>query len=277
MPSHLECPTTSICHPDGGGISRFVAGHVSVRSLLRRDDGLGLGGLRLGSRSSQAHEIRCSLNYTVVMVDRQHGAVASGWQILLIGGSSGTGKTVLAHHLARQFGVGLTQVDDLRLALQRMTTSDRCPALHYFLSTPIVWNRPPTELRDGLIKVGRVISQALEPIIQHHLDTPYPLILEGDGILPELIDRLTLARIDTSKVRAMFLFEPDEAGLRTNMAERGRGFEYDATPDQHAQVQMNWLYGHWLREEATRLRLPVLSTRPRATLVDRAMRATDGA
>ena len=182
------------------------------------------------------------------------------WQVLLIGGSSGTGKTVLAHRLARRFGVALTKVDDVRLALQRATTPQEQPDLHFFLATPGVWQRPADELRDRLIEVGRAVSRTLEGVIAHHLATSYPLILEGDGIVPHLAAQPSIGGYDAARVRSVFLSEPTEAGILANMRERGRGLEAHETAEQLQQARMNWLYGQWLAEEALRLGLPVLST-----------------
>jgi 2-phosphoglycerate kinase len=50
--------------------------------------------------------------------------------VLLLGGASGVGKTVLAHKLARHYGVSLLLVDDVRLAIQQVTTPEQHPALH---------------------------------------------------------------------------------------------------------------------------------------------------
>lgn len=191
------------------------------------------------------------------------------WQVLLIGGSSGTGKTVLAHRLARRFGVALTQVDDVRLAMQRVTTPPQQPDLHFFLSTPGVWQRPADELRDHLIEVGRAVSRTLEVVIAHHLATPYRLILEGDGIVPQLAAQSNIGGYDAARVRSLFLSEPTEAGLLANMQERGRGLEAHETAEQVQQARMNWLYGQWLAEQARHLGLPVLSTQPRDTIVQR--------
>ncbi len=58
---------------------------------------------------------------------------ASAWKVLLIGGHSGAGKTVVARDLAHQYGVGLAEVDDFRLALQRMTAPAQQPTLHALL------------------------------------------------------------------------------------------------------------------------------------------------
>jgi 2-phosphoglycerate kinase len=199
------------------------------------------------------------------------------WQVLLVGGSSGTGKSVLAQRLARRFGVALTQVDDLRLALQRSTTPEALPDLHYFLATPAVWQRPAEELRDRLIAVGRVVSRAAEAVVEHHLDTPYPLILEGDGIVPELAARAASLAQATGRVRSVFLVEPAEHDILASMTERGRGFEQHAAAEQRTQARMNWLYGEWLKDECRRLGLPTLSTRPRDTLLARVVAAIDGA
>jgi 2-phosphoglycerate kinase len=49
-------------------------------------------------------------------------------KVLLIGGSSGVGKTVIAPQLASQPRMTWGSVDDFRLVLERMTTPDAQPA-----------------------------------------------------------------------------------------------------------------------------------------------------
>jgi 2-phosphoglycerate kinase len=202
--------------------------------------------------------------------DTPHDSGRPDWQVLLIGGNSGTGKTVLAHQLARRFGVGVTQADDLRLGLQRVTTPVDQPALHFFLATPGVWTLSAEELKDGLVGVSEVVSRAIEAVVDHHHATPYSIILEGDGIAPGLAARV-ISRGVPGAVRAFFLVEPTDAGIQANMAERGRGFDQFGEEEQRAQARMNWLYGERLRIEARRLGLPMVSTRPRATLFERAL------
>ena len=43
----------------------------------------------------------------------------TNWMVLLIGGSSGVGKTSVANQLGLRFGASWLQVDDVRLAFQR--------------------------------------------------------------------------------------------------------------------------------------------------------------
>ena len=60
------------------------------------------------------------------------------WTVLLIGGSSGTGKSSFAYNLARFYGVSVLEVDDVGQALKAMTTGETLPMLHYFRQlTPV--------------------------------------------------------------------------------------------------------------------------------------------
>jgi len=52
------------------------------------------------------------------------GDVTRSWQVLLIGGASGSGKTRVSYRLANHFNVGITEVDDFQVILERMTTPE---------------------------------------------------------------------------------------------------------------------------------------------------------
>lgn len=193
------------------------------------------------------------------------------WDVLLIGGSPGTGKSVLAQMLARSLRIDWIQVDDLRLALQRVITPALLPDVHFFRATPLIWERSPEELRSRLAAVGAAMSPAIAAVVDHHLATPYPVILEGDSILPELAAQLASAPENEERVRSLFLIEPTEAGILKNMAERGRSFDEQPVADRLAQVRMNWLYNRWLADEAGQRGLPTICNRPRETLLSRAL------
>jgi hypothetical protein len=59
-----------------------------------------------------------------------------GWQVLLPGGASGTGKSEVSYPLARRYGVPIIEVDDLVLAAQAMTIPDQLPMLHHWDTHP---------------------------------------------------------------------------------------------------------------------------------------------
>lgn len=54
------------------------------------------------------------------------------WQVLLLGGPSGAGKTSVSYRLAHHFRIGITEVDDFQVILERMTTPTEQPVLHYW-------------------------------------------------------------------------------------------------------------------------------------------------
>ncbi len=197
--------------------------------------------------------------------------------MLLVGGPSGSGKTMVAERLGLQSQVPWLQVEDLRLTLQfsNVTLPEGTDAL-YFLERPHAWSLlSPEQVRDGLIAVGEVLFPALEVVIGHHVATDKPLVIEGDGILPSLVARPTVQeRVAGGQVRAVFLVEPDEGVILSNMRARGRGFEARTTDEQRTEARAKWLYGQWLTEEAHRYGLPVLEPRPWDTLAARVFAAS---
>lgn len=198
----------------------------------------------------------------------------TGWKVLLIGGSSGVGKTTVSREIGLHCGTSWFQVDDLRLAFQRShaTLPEGTSALYFFTETPDIWSMSPELLRDGLIAVGQVLSPALEVMIENHVDTHAPIVIEGDAILPSLFARppVRTRSIDGS-VRSVFLVEPDEEMLLANIMARRRGITDYSEAELFTQARTAWLYGQWLAQEAQHSRLPVVEARPRSTLVERIM------
>ncbi len=203
-------------------------------------------------------------------MNMQHSKRPLLWKVLLIGGHSGVGKTVVARQLAHLFGVALAEVDDFRLVLERMTTPEQQPALHALLAAGSGTDQSPTAVCDSLITVARVVSHALEIVVANHVATDTPTILEGDGLLPAFAARRVFAQRHVGlSVRAVFLIEEDEARLFRSAVERGRGFESLTPARQQRQVRVSWLYGQWLKQETVRYGLPVVTPHPWETLAER--------
>ncbi len=192
------------------------------------------------------------------------------WNVLLIGGHSGVGKTHVSQHLATRFGVVVSQVDDFRLVLERMTTPDQQPSLHALLMIEQNMQSTPEQVRDAVVAVARTISYALEIVIAHHVVTNVPMILEGDGLLPVLAAQRVYANLDAAQsVRSVFLVEDDEPALFHMMLARQRGLEQLPAAVQRRRVHASWLYGQWLKTEVRQYNLPVVSPRPWPTLAER--------
>lgn len=183
------------------------------------------------------------------------------WFVLLIGGPSGIGKTTLAAQVARRLGTSWLMVDDLRLALMRS-------------GIPIPDNprAEPFDATDGLVAVGEAVAPAIEVVIENHVDQRYPVVIEGDGILPSLFERASVrARTSGGRIRAVFLYEPDAGALYANLVARGADSWRD---DLHWYARRSAAYGEWLRKEAERRGLPIVDARPWSTLVDRILAAS---
>lgn len=192
------------------------------------------------------------------------------FKVLLIGGVSGVGKSEAAATLSRRFGIPWLQVDDLRLALQfsGLVAREQHPALFSFLDRSD-WQTTPENYRDKLIAVGRTITHALRIVVESHLATDVPVIIEGDGILPEFA--ATIAReYDEGAVRSVFVIEDNTDFLLNNMLRRGRELDNRATSEtRRTESQAKALYSRWLEEEARRYHLPTLRPLPWETLIER--------
>lgn len=215
---------------------------------------------------------------------QQPRGAQAGWRVLLIGGNSGAGKTLVAQTLSNRFGRSLLLVDDFRMAIQEVSTPAEQPGIHYFPAHPTIWQKPPEALCDGFVTVGKAMMRPLASVIAHHVfvESAGPVILEGDGILPALAAQgsfptkeFTPAQV-SNEVRALFLIESDEEVILNNMRRRGRGFERFSPREQETLARASWLYGQWLRRQADHYDLPVVESHPWETLLERVLRILQG-
>ena len=186
------------------------------------------------------------------------------WDVLLIGGPSGAGKTSVSYPLARRFGVALTEVDDLHLTAMALTTPEQQPVLHYWFTHPEAVELPPEKILELLIDVCRVLQPAVKAVIANHLETGMPVVLEGDYILPEIL----AGDPWQGRVRGVVVYEPDAGAIVRNLAAR----EPDAG-EQTKRAHVSRLHGEWLRAECARNGVPAVPARPWDSAVERVIAA----
>ena len=198
-------------------------------------------------------------------MDRQRS-----WQVLLLGGASGVGKTSVSYRLAHHFAVGLTEMDDFQNVLERMTTPKQQPALHYFrLHTAEVLRMDDEQMLAHTLSVADAMSVAMELVIANHLATRAPVVLEGGFLLPSLAVRPAYDGVlADGQVRAVFLYEEDEQQLLRNF--RARAGEDHRWP---RRARASWYDSEWLRREAERLGLVAVPARPWDTVLERVIAA----
>lgn len=194
------------------------------------------------------------------------------WKVLVVFGASGTGKSTLAAALARKHGCTWLQVDDLRLALQY--SNAQLPVyndeLYWFLRHPDFPLLPANEVLDAFIGTARALEPAVRIVIESHVATDSPMVIEGDGILPGLSNDESLrSLVDSGAVRFCCLKADSVDELMKNMIDRGRGVGA-GTPDRaRLHAMANWTFNCWLADECARLDVPVVSSRPFDTLMER--------
>lgn len=190
--------------------------------------------------------------------------------VILIGGPSGVSKSTLAKTLGQSLGIPWFAVDDLRLAVQAIASatspglSEKRP--HFFETTPDVWSRPVGELRDAFIALGRRLLPGITVVARNHLAIGEPIIIEGDGVLPEILAEPVLAAaVRAGRLRAIFIVPDAPDIIARSMVDRGWATGMTAG-ELATNVEAKIAYGTWLAKEADRYGAHVLAAEPRDTL-----------
>lgn len=192
------------------------------------------------------------------------------FKVLLIGGVSGVGKSKASATLARQLGVPWLQVDDLRLSLQYsgLIEREQHPDLFSFLDRSD-WHTSPEIYRDKLIAVGQIMARTLRIVAESHIATDVPVIIEGDGIIPEFAATIT-SEYGEGVIHSVFIVEDDTDFLKVNLSRRERGTK--TTDEIRMEVQATMLYSKWIEQQAQQYNLPIIRPLPWESLVDRVSR-----
>lgn len=180
------------------------------------------------------------------------------WTVLLIGGASGVGKSKIAYELARYYQVNVIEIDDISQAVKTVTTRDVLPSLHYF-DTGVDWMDIGVSGNVNWLKdVSKDMIPAIKAVIDNHIESDVPIIIEGDFAHPELATSL-----DNPKVKSIFINEPDKNQILQNYLAREGGQLQTYRADISAE------YGAWLVDTCDKLGIQVVESRPWNTCLER--------
>ena len=181
------------------------------------------------------------------------------WDILIIGGASGSGKTSISLPLARYWGVDLVRVDDFQVLLKALATHESLPDLHFEVTHPQYRTFGPEESLRLLINIGRSLMPGLAAVVDDHITENIPMILEGDFILPEFA-----ASFDNPRVKSVFIYEPSREQILQNYCTREGAW-------QPYRADGSFAYGNWLNENCHTLGIPIVEARPWDNLMERVL------
>uniref|UniRef100_UPI0027DF40FD AAA family ATPase n=1 Tax=Streptomyces sp. LS1784 TaxID=2851533 RepID=UPI0027DF40FD len=134
----------------------------------------------------------------------------SPWDVLLIGGASGIGKSRAAAHLSARHGAFVVEFDDVVAALQAATTPADHPGLHHFRALPDPDALPADHVLELQIATARALDDALLGVVRNRLTVDVPAIVEGDYLTPAAAARAGAeAARQGRRVSAVFLHEDD--------------------------------------------------------------------
>ncbi|MEI6553819.1 MAG: hypothetical protein WCO09_04570 [bacterium] len=186
----------------------------------------------------------------------------TNWEVLIIGGSSGVGKSHLARQLSGYFKVPLMEVDDIRIALQQCVDRESFQDLFTFIDNPNFQNEFDEQtFIQKLLDVGQALWKPLDTLISKHVILGESIIIEGDSFVPEL-----LAKRDLDKVKAIFIYDDLEA-IKERHLKRNRLDSAAATLEKDALF--SFAYGEEIRKQAEELGLITIKATPIETLYER--------
>ncbi|MCH7866641.1 MAG: hypothetical protein IH881_03020 [Myxococcales bacterium] len=149
--------------------------------------------------------------------------------IILLGGSSGVGKTSLALEAARRLGIRrVLSTDSIRQVMRLMLSSELVPAIHAssfdaHLSIATDANaagREQDEVVQGFMAQATVVSVGVRGMIERAIDENTSMILDGVSLVPGLIDLASYAA--DAHIIYLVVARLDEDSFRNHFIARGK-------------------------------------------------------
>lgn len=173
------------------------------------------------------------------------------WTVAVVCGGSGVGKSTIGRALSVRYGVPLSEVDDIMLAIKTITSPREQPLLHLWDTDPDALTWSPARIAEHHLAVTDVVLPGIRAVIADHLEFGAPVVLEGSYLTPELVVEFG------AEVRAVVLDEPDAERIAANM--RAREPDWDHID---FRVSVSIATGAMLAARARAIGVPVVPPTP---------------
>lgn len=147
--------------------------------------------------------------------------------ILLLGGTSGVGKSSLALEVARRLGIGrVLSTDSIRDVMRMMLSEELVPTLHvssFEAHTRLVSKGEPGANRivEGFLDQSRTVSVGVRAVIERAIVEGTSTLLDGVSLVPGLLDPAEWQ--DRAHVFFLLAADEDPESLNSHLVARAHG------------------------------------------------------
>jgi 2-phosphoglycerate kinase len=199
--------------------------------------------------------------------------------ILLLGGTTGCGKSTIATEVAHRLGIIRTQSTDMLREVMRMMIPERLlPALH--TSSFNAWRRLPghgdENATDELIIMGynhqaELVNVPCEAVIQRALRERVSLILEGIHVSPALLQRIRSQQDAVIVPIMLAVLKQDQ--LKGRLKGRGVVAPERGSSQYLSNFEQIWELQSYLLSEADKYAMDIVTNDDKDQTTERVMRS----
>jgi 2-phosphoglycerate kinase len=233
---------------------------------------------RLTYEKLKQHYGKESAKRYLVWIDYKHSQRPL---ILLIGGTTGCGKSTIATEVAHRLNIIRTQSTDmLREVMRMMVPIKLLPELH--TSSFNAWRKipgsadskesPEEKMIHGFIHQAELVSVPCEAVIQRALNEQVSLILEGVHVSPALVKRFKNEKSAVIVPIMLAVLKQDK--LKHQLKDRGvTAPARNARSDYLSNFESIWMLQSHLLSEADNNAISIITNDDRDKTTDRVMRS----
>lgn len=194
-------------------------------------------------------------------------------KVFLIGGSPTAGKTFTAKKLSAEMGIPWISTDIIREQMRHLVRKEDYPILfRHANATPqmgvkFLTRNSVSEIIKHVNEEDAEVWKGVRALIESDGDWE-SYIIEGVGMPPKKVAELVRKRKD---VRAVFLIDENIPRVRKTIFTRGLWDAAHKYPHSVKEKEVEWVVAHneYIKSEARKYRLPIISIGNRKTLLKR--------